>query len=105
MTVPTPPSDAELLERMLAGDEEAFVALYRRYQSRVYCFALHMSGARTVAEDVSQEVFMALMRESTGYDGTRGTLQAYLLDIARHQVLRAAAACQGRSWQTNDCGR
>ena len=85
---PSLSSDGELLKRMLAGDEEAFVALYRRHQSRVYSFALNMSGSPAVAEDVTQEVFMVMMREGMTYDHLRGTLQAYLLGIARHHVLR-----------------
>ncbi|HEX8852564.1 MAG TPA: sigma factor, partial [Pyrinomonadaceae bacterium] len=59
----TPTSDAELLRLMLAGDEEAFTTLYRRRQAGVYRFALQMSGSETVAEDVTQEVFMVLMRD------------------------------------------
>ena len=81
-------SDGELLERMVAGDEEAFMAIYRRHQSRVYSYALHMSGSPAVAEDVTQEVFMVLVRAPSAHDPVRGTLQAYLLGIARHHVLR-----------------
>lgn len=88
MPVSTTPSDDELLRLMSAGDEEAFVALYRRRQGGVYRFALSMSGSQTIAEDVTQEVFMVLMREHNGYDATRGTLSAYLYGIARNQVLR-----------------
>lgn len=88
MPVSTTPSDDELLRLMTAGDEEAFVTLYRRRQGGVYRFALHMSGSQTIAEDVTQEVFMVLMRESHGYDATRGTLSGYLYGIARNHVLR-----------------
>lgn len=84
----TTPSDDELLRLMAAGDEEAFVTLYRRRQASVYRFALQMSGSPTVAEDVTQEVFMVLMREQHGYDATRGSLSAYLYGIARNHVLR-----------------
>lgn len=88
MPVSTTPSDDELLRLCSAGDEEAFAALYRRRQGGVYRFALQMSGSQTIAEDVTQEVFMVLMRESNGYDATRGSLSAYLYGIARNHVLR-----------------
>jgi RNA polymerase sigma-70 factor (ECF subfamily) len=88
MPVSTTPSDDELLRLSTAGDEEAFGALYRRRQGGVYRFALQMSGSRTIAEDVTQEVFMVLMRESHGYDATRGSLSSYLYGIARNHVLR-----------------
>lgn len=88
MTVPATPSDDELLRLMMAGDEGAFVTLYRRRQGSVYRFALQMSGSETIAEDVTQEVFMALMREPRQYDPERGSLVAYLYGIARNHVLR-----------------
>jgi len=80
------PSDGELLQSMLAGDEEALAALYRRRQESIYRFALHMSGSPALAEDVTQEVFMALMRDGTLYDPARGPLNWFLLGIARNLV-------------------
>jgi RNA polymerase sigma-70 factor (ECF subfamily) len=82
-------TDAELLGLMLAGDEEAFTALYRRRQGAVYRFALQMSGSEAVAEDVVQETFMVLMRDAGNFDPARGSLAAYLYGIARNHVLRA----------------
>ena len=88
MTVTQTPTDAELLRRTMAGDEEAFVALYRRRQGAVYRFALQMSGSQAVAEDVTQEVFMVLMRDGRNFDPSRGSLAAYLYGITRNHVLR-----------------
>lgn len=82
-------TDADLLRLMLAGDEEAFTALYRRRQAGVYRFALQMSGSEAVAEDVVQETFMVLMRDGGNFDANRGSLAAYLYGIARNHVLRA----------------
>ena len=62
MTKPMVPSDAELLRLMFAGDPQAFTALYRRRKGLVYRFALLMSGQTSVAEEVTQEVFLALLR-------------------------------------------
>ena len=73
---------------MMAGDEDAFTTLYRRRQAGLYRFALQMSGSEGLAEDVTQEVFMVLIREAERYDSSRGSLQAYLYGIARNQVLR-----------------
>src|SRR5256885_7021073 len=87
MRVFTTPSDDELLRLMLAGDENAFVALYRRRQGGIYRFALRMSGSETIAEDVTQEVFLALVREGNQFDPSRGSLVAYLYGIARNQIL------------------
>lgn len=81
-------SDEELLRLSLSGDEAAFAALYGRRQAGVYRFALQMCGSDSVAEDVTQEVFMALIRESAHFDESRGPLSSYLYGIARNQVLR-----------------
>lgn len=88
ITLPTTPSDMDLLRLMLAGDEDAFTTLYRRRQGGVYKFALHMSGSQSMAEDVTQEVFIVLMRDGARFDPTRGSLAAYLYGIARNHVLR-----------------
>jgi RNA polymerase sigma-70 factor (ECF subfamily) len=81
-------ADDELLFRLRNGDEQAFAALYRRRQGAIYRFALHMSRSPAAAEDVVQEVFLALLREECGYDRERGTLSGYLYGIARKLVLR-----------------
>jgi RNA polymerase sigma-70 factor (ECF subfamily) len=81
-------TDDELLLRMQSGDEDAFLTLYRRRQAGLFRFALHMSGSLPVAEDVTQEVFLLLLREGCGYDPERGTLSGYLFGIARNLVLR-----------------
>lgn len=81
-------TDEELLRLMLAGEESAFVTLYRRWQSGIYRFALRMSGSEALAEDVTQEVFLALMRDASRFEAARGAFGAYLYGIARHHVLR-----------------
>ena len=53
MNEPMIPSDAELVRLMLAGDETAFTALYRRHKGVIYRFALLMSGQVSVAEEVT----------------------------------------------------
>jgi len=81
-------SDEILLARALHGDEDAFTALYRRRQGAVYRFALHMTHSVAVAEDVTQEVFMALIERGRRFDPSRGTLLSFLYGIARNHVLR-----------------
>ena len=80
------PTDNELLSAMLGGDEDAFAALYHRRQRGIYRFALQMSGSPALAEDVTQEVFMILMRDGLGYDSTRGPLSSFLIGVARNLI-------------------
>ena len=89
MAAPANSTDEQLLQRMLAGSDEAFTALYRRRQGNIYRFALQMSGSRSVAEEVTQEVFMLLMSQGHRYEPTRGSLVSYLYGIARNFVLRS----------------
>jgi RNA polymerase sigma-70 factor (ECF subfamily) len=86
ITVAEAPDDGDLLKSMLAGDAEAFATLYRRRQGAVYRFALQMSGSSSLAEDVTQEVFMLLLRDGTSYNAARGPLNSFLLGIARNLV-------------------
>src|SRR5262245_18281026 len=87
MTKPMVPSDAELLRSMLAGDEQAFTALYERYKGLVYRLAILMCGQASIAEEVTQEVFLALHRHGRRYDPERSPRKAYLCGAARNQVL------------------
>jgi RNA polymerase sigma-70 factor (ECF subfamily) len=81
-------SDSELLQSMLVGNEEALVTLYRRRQPGICRFVLQMCGSRALAEDITQETFMVLIRDGHTFDPARGSLNAFLLGVARNQVLR-----------------
>jgi RNA polymerase sigma-70 factor, ECF subfamily len=82
------PTDNELLQAMLAGEEEALAALYRRRHRGVYGFALQMCGSRSLAEDVTQEVFMVLIQDGHTFNPARGSLNGFLMGVARNHVLR-----------------
>src|SRR5262249_38890987 len=81
-------SDNELLKLTLAGSEEALSILYSRRQHNIYQFALQMSGSPAISEDVTQEVFMVLIRHGQTFDETRGSLNSFMLGIARNLVRR-----------------
>jgi len=88
MSVTPPETDDVLFGRLREGQEAAFVELYRRRQGAIYRYVLHMSRSQAVAEDIAQEVFLALLREGCGFDPDRGTLSGYLFGIARKLLLR-----------------
>jgi RNA polymerase sigma-70 factor, ECF subfamily len=81
-------NDGDLLRRMLAGDEQAFTALYRTYQAGIYRFARQMTGEVALAEEVTQEVFLTVMREGRSFNKRRGSLRAWLYGIARNCIRR-----------------
>lgn len=80
--------DDVLLRRSAKGDEDAFAEIYRRYQARLYRFALRMTGSAWAAEEVVQDIFMTLVREPKKYDPQRGALGAFLYGIARNRVMK-----------------
>jgi RNA polymerase sigma-70 factor (ECF subfamily) len=84
-----PPSvDQDLYRQLAKGREEAFSALYQRYQGPIFRFAWHMSGNSATAEDVTQEVFMLLIRNPRNYDPAKGSVAGYLFGIARNLTRR-----------------
>jgi RNA polymerase sigma-70 factor (ECF subfamily) len=64
------------------------VTLFHRYQRMVYRFARQMSGRPDTAEDVTQDVFIALMQHGDRFDPRLGALGTYLYGMARNLVLR-----------------
>jgi RNA polymerase sigma-70 factor (ECF subfamily) len=78
------PPDGELVRRAAGGEREAFAAIYARYHTAVYRFARMMSGVASIAEDVTQDVFLTLMRDISRYQPQRSGLATYLYAIARN---------------------
>lgn len=79
-------SDEELHRAALRGSGEAMAALYRRHGGLVYRFTLQMSRDNAVAEEITQEVFLALLTQMDRFDATRGALSTWLCGIARRQL-------------------
>lgn len=73
---------------MVSGDREAFAALFRRHQATVYRFSRQMLGSKEAAEDITQDVFMALAQNAPRYQPSLGSLSTYLYGIARYLVLQ-----------------
>lgn len=66
--------------------DAAIQSAWYAHKDAVYRFAWRMTGSPSVAEDVLQEVFLALVRAPERFDGARAPLRAFLLAIARNQV-------------------
>ncbi len=92
---PDPRSNDQLLRRGRAGDEQAFLTLYNRHQPSIFRFALHMSGSREIADEVVQEVFLTLLADPITYCAERGTLEAFLIGMARNQVRQQLRQARG----------
>ena len=64
VSVTSEPSDPELLDRMAMGDRDALAIIFRRHHGTVYRFSRQMLGSKEAAEDVTQDVFVALTRSA-----------------------------------------
>jgi len=81
-------SDAELLQLALAGDEDAFLRLYEKLKSGIFRYAFFMTSSKSAAEEVTQEVFLSLLREGRKYRADLGDVGAFAFGIARNIVRR-----------------
>ena len=65
-----------------------FQAAFEQHKDAVYRFAWRMSGSPAAADDITQDVFLGLLRHPRRFDPARGTLRAFLLGIARNLALK-----------------
>src|ERR1700686_3011783 len=86
MAEPAEIRDVELLRRLAAGDDDAFLEFYRRHQGGLYRYAMHMCGSPQSAANVVQETFLTLIRHSGKYDEEKGAPAAFLFGIARNHL-------------------
>lgn len=79
--------EGELVARIAQGDEEAFLAIYDRYASRVYGLSLRILGESMLAEEATQDTFLKLWSRARMYLAERGPFVFWLLTIARRTAL------------------
>lgn len=79
-------SDVLLLERIAAGDAEAFGIFYDRHSATVFGHLCRLIPQREGAEDVLQEAFCYVWRKAANFDLTRGSVRAWLFLLARSRA-------------------
>jgi RNA polymerase sigma-70 factor (ECF subfamily) len=81
--------DRELVVRLQAGDEAAFVELVRTYQTRLQRLAETVVSSRSVAEEVVQDTWLAVVRGVERFEG-RSTFKTWLFHILLNRARSAA---------------
>ena len=79
--------DARLISAMSQGDRGALATLYDRYCGLLLAVATRILRERREAEDLVHDVLLEVWRQSADYDGTRGTVRAWLLVRLRSRAL------------------
>jgi RNA polymerase sigma-70 factor (ECF subfamily) len=80
--------DPDLVRRLANGDEAALEALYDRYGRPCFALARRILDDAQLAEDVVQQVFLALW-QGAGYDPSRGAVSTWLLSVTHHKAVDA----------------
>jgi RNA polymerase sigma-70 factor (ECF subfamily) len=86
-----------LLERVGREDQRAFEALYDLYGRSVYALAVSMLRDARSAEEVTQEVFLAIWRSARDFDARRGEPRSWILSLAHHKAVDAVRRHRVRS--------
>jgi RNA polymerase sigma-70 factor (ECF subfamily) len=81
------PSDETLLAQIAAGDLDSFSLFYERYAGRVHAYVQQLSRGREGAEDVVQEVFLAVWRKAASFRPERGDVAGWLYTMTRNKLV------------------
>ena len=77
-------TDELLLERAGAGESAAFLQIYERHRDPIFRFAYRLCSSVAVAEDITHDCFLGLLKQPANFQPGRATLRTYLLGAARN---------------------
>ena len=84
---PDEPDDLQLLERIASKDREALNVLYSRYMTPVYSLSLHMLKQPSLAEEVTQDVFLNIWLKADSFNANRGNPRSWIMSVTHHRVI------------------
>ena len=87
--------DMAVVRRAQRGDERAFAILVRAYEAPIFNYVLRMVGDRTLAEDLTQDVFLRVFRGLRGYS-RRARFTTWLFQVAKNRVIDEMRAVERR---------
>jgi RNA polymerase sigma factor (sigma-70 family) len=97
-------AEQSLIERLRSGDETALGELYDELAGFVFGLALRVIGDKQAAEDVTQDIFVAIWEDPGRFDATRGTLRGFIGTMTHRRsvdVIRREEARRRRETKTS----
>src|SRR5450756_2491006 len=92
-----PTDEAVLVAAVAVGSEDALASLYDRHANSIFATAYRLTGDRSGAEDVVQEVFLTLWNRAERFNPAIGSLAAWLGTTARLRAIACVRRVAGRS--------
>ena len=86
--MPERTTDELLLNKAGQGEQAAFLELYERYREPIFRFAYRLLGSVEIAEDVTHDCFLGLIRKPENFRPERASLKTYLYAAARNLALK-----------------
>ncbi len=80
-------SDEALLAGIAVNDDQSVLIFVRRYQRRLFGLALGILGDPGLAEDVTQEALIRILRHASVFDARRGSVTSWSLTITRNLAI------------------
>ena len=93
MSLPQP--DPGVLRKAQRGDERAFSIIVRTYEQPVFNYVLRLTGDRSLAEDLTQEVFLRVFQGLPSFS-LRSRFTTWLFQVAKNRVLDELRALERR---------
>ena len=79
--------DENLLTLIAHGDKEALECFYERFSTQVFSLARYMLKDEAIAEEIAQDVFLAVWQKAGTFKANRGSPKGWLMSITHHRVI------------------
>src|ERR1700676_1591005 len=95
-------ADGELIRRLKNHDETALATMMERYSGKVFSAAFRVLRQRSEAQEVTQDVFLAVWRCPERFDAVRGPLITWLILLSRRRALDLLRRIQTNAPRQNE---
>ena len=86
-----------------SGSHQAAERLVERYYDEIYVFTYRQTGHKEDAMDLTQSIFLAVLRALPSYDPKKASFRTWLYRIAANKVIDAGAVPRPRRWMKSNC--